>query len=227
MPRTCAVRWPRCCGRPGLRRRPGGFEPASALHRGKVGGRKLPAYLKEPGVDPRAGRRRSPRSARDRQLALGGRAVHAALRQGARRHPQGDHRDLQGGPPSADRSQRGAGARRPADLAQPRRHRTRPQHQRAGGSVHPRPGRPEHRIRRRGARLRTAKCSPGCSPTDPTLSVRADEIEECWRIVEPILAAWRKGAVTLGSYPAGSNGPAGLATQVGRGARSPLLRSAR
>jgi glucose-6-phosphate 1-dehydrogenase len=37
--------------------------------------------------------------------------------------------------------------------------------------------------------------------------VRADEIEECWRIVEPVLAAWRKDEVTLGSYPAGSNGP--------------------
>ena len=48
----------------------------------------------------------------------------------------------------------------------------------------------------------------GLLSDDPTLSVRADEIEECWRIVEPILAAWRKDAVTLGSYPAGSSGPA-------------------
>lgn len=48
----------------------------------------------------------------------------------------------------------------------------------------------------------------GLLSDDPTLSVRADEIEECWRIVEPVLAAWRKDAVPLESYPAGSSGPA-------------------
>jgi glucose-6-phosphate 1-dehydrogenase len=42
---------------------------------------------------------------------------------------------------------------------------------------------------------------------DPTLSVRADEIEECWRIVEPVLAAWKKDSVPLQSYRAGSDGP--------------------
>jgi glucose-6-phosphate 1-dehydrogenase len=42
---------------------------------------------------------------------------------------------------------------------------------------------------------------------DPTLSVRGDTAEECWRIVEPVLAAWRTGAVPLGEYPAGSTGP--------------------
>ena len=47
----------------------------------------------------------------------------------------------------------------------------------------------------------------GLLTSDPTLSVRADEIEELWRIVEPVLAAWRKDAVKLESYPAGSSGP--------------------
>ncbi|MEZ5190010.1 MAG: glucose-6-phosphate dehydrogenase [Schumannella sp.] len=42
---------------------------------------------------------------------------------------------------------------------------------------------------------------------DPTLSVRGDIAEECWRIVSPVLAAWRKDAVRLDSYPAGSRGP--------------------
>jgi glucose-6-phosphate 1-dehydrogenase len=42
---------------------------------------------------------------------------------------------------------------------------------------------------------------------DPTLSVRGDIAEECWRIVTPVLAAWRKNAVPLDSYPAGSEGP--------------------
>jgi glucose-6-phosphate 1-dehydrogenase len=43
---------------------------------------------------------------------------------------------------------------------------------------------------------------------DPTLSVRGDVAEECWRIVEPVLAAWRKDKVRLETYPAGSGGPA-------------------
>lgn len=47
----------------------------------------------------------------------------------------------------------------------------------------------------------------GLLSSDPTLSVRADEIEQCWRIVEPVLAAWRKDSSTLQNYPAGSNGP--------------------
>jgi glucose-6-phosphate 1-dehydrogenase len=42
---------------------------------------------------------------------------------------------------------------------------------------------------------------------DPTLSVRGDVAEECWRIVTPVLAAWRKDAVPLDTYPAGSGGP--------------------
>jgi glucose-6-phosphate 1-dehydrogenase len=43
---------------------------------------------------------------------------------------------------------------------------------------------------------------------DPTLSVRGDTAEECWRIVEPVLDAWRADAVPLREYPAGSTGPA-------------------
>ena len=42
---------------------------------------------------------------------------------------------------------------------------------------------------------------------DPTLSIRDDEAEESWRIVEPILAAWQAGSSPLLEYPAGSDGP--------------------
>jgi glucose-6-phosphate 1-dehydrogenase len=42
---------------------------------------------------------------------------------------------------------------------------------------------------------------------DPVLSIRGDEAEECWRIVEPVLSAWETGAVPLVGYPAGSTGP--------------------
>jgi glucose-6-phosphate 1-dehydrogenase len=43
---------------------------------------------------------------------------------------------------------------------------------------------------------------------DPTLSVRGDTAEECWRIVAPVLAAWRRDDVPLREYPVGSGGPA-------------------
>jgi glucose-6-phosphate 1-dehydrogenase len=49
----------------------------------------------------------------------------------------------------------------------------------------------------------------GIMECDPTLSVRGDVAEECWRIVEPVVAAWRKDAVPLQAYAAGSTGPKG------------------
>ena len=32
--------------------------------------------------------------------------------------------------------------------------------------------------------------------------------EECWRIVDPVLQAWREGKVPMDEYAAGSDGPA-------------------
>jgi glucose-6-phosphate 1-dehydrogenase len=43
---------------------------------------------------------------------------------------------------------------------------------------------------------------------DPLLSVRGDTAEECWRIVDPVVRAWRDDAVPMDTYPAGSAGPA-------------------
>lgn len=45
---------------------------------------------------------------------------------------------------------------------------------------------------------------------DPTFSIRGDEAEESWRIVEPILDAWGAGRVPLGTYPAGAANPVGM-----------------
>ncbi len=42
---------------------------------------------------------------------------------------------------------------------------------------------------------------------DATLSIRGDEAEEAWRIMDPVLAAWSAGAAPLREYPAGSLGP--------------------
>ncbi|MEU4222431.1 glucose-6-phosphate dehydrogenase [Actinoplanes sp. NPDC026623] len=47
----------------------------------------------------------------------------------------------------------------------------------------------------------------GVLDDDPSLSVRGDTAEQCWRIVDPVLSAWRKGTVPLLEYPAGSSGP--------------------
>lgn len=44
----------------------------------------------------------------------------------------------------------------------------------------------------------------GC---DPTLSVRGDVAEQCWRIITPIVAAWKADIVPLDTYPAGTAGP--------------------
>ncbi len=49
----------------------------------------------------------------------------------------------------------------------------------------------------------------GIMECDPTLSVRGDVAEECWRIIEPVLAAWKADRVPLDTYPAGSSGPKG------------------
>ncbi|GHB39332.1 hypothetical protein GCM10010377_32650 [Streptomyces viridiviolaceus] len=42
---------------------------------------------------------------------------------------------------------------------------------------------------------------------DPALSIRSDEAEEAWRVLEPVLSAWERGLVPLEEYPAGSDGP--------------------
>ena len=43
---------------------------------------------------------------------------------------------------------------------------------------------------------------------DPTLFIRADEVEQSWRVVEPILDAWEDPGVPLARYRAGTWGPA-------------------
>ena len=43
---------------------------------------------------------------------------------------------------------------------------------------------------------------------DPSLFVHAEEAEESWRIVEPIIEAWERNEVPLLEYPAGTSGPA-------------------
>ncbi len=44
---------------------------------------------------------------------------------------------------------------------------------------------------------------------NPLLTVRGDAAESCWRIVDPVIEAWRDGAVPMEEYAAGSEGPDG------------------
>jgi glucose-6-phosphate 1-dehydrogenase len=39
------------------------------------------------------------------------------------------------------------------------------------------------------------------------LSIRADEAEEAWRVLTPVLQGWSRGLVPLTEYDAGSSGP--------------------
>jgi len=42
---------------------------------------------------------------------------------------------------------------------------------------------------------------------DPLLSVRGDTAVECWRIVDPVLQAWRENRAPMAEYAAGTAGP--------------------
>jgi glucose-6-phosphate 1-dehydrogenase len=49
---------------------------------------------------------------------------------------------------------------------------------------------------------------------DATLSIRADEAEEAWRVLTPVLEGWSRNLTPLDEYDAGSAGPAaGVITQ--------------
>ena len=59
---------------------------------------------------------------------------------------------------------------------------------------------------------------------DPTLFIRTDEVEQAWRIVDPIQKAWADPTVGVASYKAGSWGPKEadrLIERDGRSWRSP------
>ncbi|MBB3157770.1 glucose-6-phosphate 1-dehydrogenase [Microbacterium proteolyticum] len=47
---------------------------------------------------------------------------------------------------------------------------------------------------------------------DAMLAVRGDAAEQCWRIVQPVVDAWRKNEVPLDEYAAGTAGPASWTT---------------
>ena len=58
-----------------------------------------------------------------------------------------------------------------------------------------------------GAQRAYAEVLAGILDADPALAVRGDAAEQCWRIVAPVLEAWRSDEVPLEEYEAGSAGP--------------------
>jgi glucose-6-phosphate 1-dehydrogenase len=59
---------------------------------------------------------------------------------------------------------------------------------------------------------------------DPTLFIRSDEVDQAWRIVEPLLEAWADAEAPLATYPAGTWGPSEadeLLERDGRAWRTP------
>jgi glucose-6-phosphate 1-dehydrogenase len=50
---------------------------------------------------------------------------------------------------------------------------------------------------------------------DPTLFMRADMVEQAWRVVQPVLDAWAKDGVECDEYASGSDGPPAAAALIG------------
>ncbi|MHB8670606.1 MAG: glucose-6-phosphate dehydrogenase [Acidimicrobiales bacterium] len=54
---------------------------------------------------------------------------------------------------------------------------------------------------------------------DPTLFIRTDEVEQAWRIADPVLAAWVDGVSPVARYDAGTWGPEEAVELIGRDGR--------
>jgi glucose-6-phosphate 1-dehydrogenase len=52
---------------------------------------------------------------------------------------------------------------------------------------------------------------------DPTLFMRADMVEQSWRIVEPVLDAWATATAEVGGYLSGSDGPSAADDLIAEG----------
>jgi glucose-6-phosphate 1-dehydrogenase len=50
---------------------------------------------------------------------------------------------------------------------------------------------------------------------DATLFTRNDEVEAQWRIIDPVVRAWARSGEGVGTYAAGSQGPAAENLLVG------------
>jgi glucose-6-phosphate 1-dehydrogenase len=162
---------------------------------GQIGGRALPAYVDEEGVDPERGTETfaevaleldTPRWRGTRFVLRAGKALRAQRKEAV------VYFRSSGGPPGYLR----IGIDGPCDVA----------------------------LQLSGAVPMTLTAPPPPSDISPyghillnllsggsTLSVRGDEAEKAWQVVDPVLAAWHESRVPLEEYPAGSKGPLPIA----------------
>ena len=210
-PARCEGRW--CCARRGCGTTTRSQSSRRARYTaGTIDGKKLPAYVDEARGRPVARDRDARRGhLPDRHLALGGRAVHASLGQGARGAAARDRDHLHAGAARADRP--AAARTEPTQLRLMFAPDSMSLELNINGT-----GRPV-RARARDARrpssgraqlLAYGEVLAGILDGDPSLSVRGDTAVECWRIVEPVLKAWRDGQGAAGRVPGGLGGPEGL-----------------
>jgi glucose-6-phosphate 1-dehydrogenase len=54
---------------------------------------------------------------------------------------------------------------------------------------------------------------------DPTLFMRADTVEQAWRIVQPLIDAWAADPEPIPTYASGSEGPIEADALIGRTGR--------
>ena len=204
---TARPQGPGAAGDPAVGRRRAGLDPPGAIHRGEIDGRRLPAYADEAGVDPGRG---------TETLAEVVLAVDTWRWAGV------PFRLRSGKAMSATRKEAVITFKQPARVPDGLTGYDRPDRLRIGFG----PDRLAIDVNINGPGdpfvidpvTLDADFGPGELPPygevlrgvlddDPALSVRGDTAEQCWRIVEPVLTAWRKDAVPLLEYPAGSTGP--------------------
>ena len=200
----------RCCARPGLGRRPGRRHPPGPLHRRHRSRPRRCRPTPTSRASPPSREHRDPRRGRVQvdTWRWAGRAVPAALRQGAGPGPQGGRRHFAPPPHVPD------GLHRP----------DRPDRLRIGLS--PDRCRSDLNLNGRATRSRSTRSTlradfgagdllaygevlDGHPRRRPDALGPRRHAEECWRIVQPVLDAWRADRVPLHTYPAGSDGPDG------------------
>ena len=103
-----------------------------------------------------------------------------------------------------------------AHRARPRRGAARPQRQRRGRPLRPRDRVTRDRPRRRPAAMPTARFSRASSTATRRSRCAADVAEECWRIITPILEAWKIGRGAAGRVPGRQRGAGQLAVSPTR-----------
>lgn len=176
-----------------FRTRRGRYTAGTLTGTGASGGRSVPGYIDEDGVDPARGTETyaelmleldSPRWTGTRFVLRTGKAL-GTLRKGVALH-------FRGAAPACDPrdAQRVAADRLRIELDAPEQSRG-----------------PGVQVSSPGERTAYSQVLNDILSGGNRLSVSSQEAEQAWRIVDPVLQAWGQDAVPLLEYPAGASGP--------------------